>query len=226
MIQKATPETILKLHDQLSNELPQIKGKWGFSFKVFRNNPYSIDISKGDDATLQQARFLHVFKPTYLKDACVCLIDKKTSATLLGRVLEDSDESIGREVPVIAGSHLHKGATSGLNDPFDFFVAQKLQSLWVQRQSIRGDGGQIYELENGNLTIRTSNVFLHGIFKGLLIQIEVQNKESKLDREEVLKKVTSKYNIPLGKIYCNVLDASSPDYNSDLCLQYSEVLNF
>lgn len=231
LVQKATPETITQFHDQLSNELPSLKGKWGFSFKIFRNNPFSIAPELAETAgTSPDAKFLYTLAPSYVGGTCISLINKRSACVFSKVIEEESGDLTGSMDFSIPGSHLHMGATTGLNDSFDLFVNQKLQSLWTQKQNIKGDGGQIYELENGNLIIRTSNVFLHGIFKGLLIQIEVEqgsgDKVENVSLVEVFENIISKYNIPQGNMCCEVLDSDLHDKYGDLCLQYSEILNF
>ena len=94
---------------------------------------------------------------------------------------------------------------------------------------IKGDGGQIYELENGNLCIRTSNVFLHGSFKGLLIQVEISDRSfglKNITAPELILSILKKYGINEGKVCTDVLDARSRDKYGDLCWQYSRILDF
>lgn len=127
----------------------------------------------------------------------------------------------------VPNDHLHNGATSGLNDSFDYMVNQRLQSLWTQRQVIKGDGGQIYELENGNLTIRTANVSLHGNFRGLLIQLEIgHSKLEPVEIDQIFQEVMSRYDIPSGNLCHRVMDTNNLDEFGDLALQYAEILNF
>ncbi|WPK23360.1 hypothetical protein PUMCH_000598 [Australozyma saopauloensis] len=102
-----------------------------------------------------------------------------------------------------------------------------MQSLWTQRQVIKGDGGEIYELENGNLIIRTANVSLHGNFRGLLIQLEVDHtKLATSDPEQIFQDLLAKYNIPKGNLCYKVIDSNNYDEFSDLALQYAEILSF
>lgn len=127
----------------------------------------------------------------------------------------------------IPNDHLHNGATSGLNDSFDYMINQRLQSLWTQRQVIKGDGGQIYELENGNLTIRTANVSLHGNFRGLLIQLEIgHSKLETVEIDQIFLEVMNRYDIPPGNLCHRVMDANNLDEFGDIALQYAEILNF
>lgn len=200
-----------------------LKGSWSFAFKIFRNNPYSIAPEKA--ALLLQSdesKYLHTWSPSYLPGTGVALINKSSSCVFSQVIAEEAPSD---EIPfTIPDDHLHKGATTGLNDTFDYFVAQKLQSMWTQRQSIKGDGGEIYELENQNVIIRTSNVFLHGVFKGLLIQIEIPSVTSA--DATVFEPIIQRYRIPLGHLCTEVLDPHLLDAYGDLCLQLSVILNF
>lgn len=209
----------------MSNKLPTLKGKWNFSFKIFRNNIYSIPPELANtQAQSADNKFLYTWVPSYLNDSCVTLIDKKTCGVFSHVVQEELSTPFDFAIP---NDHLHKGATTGLNDSFDFLVNQRLQSLWTQRQVIKGDGGQIYELENGNLVIRTANVTLHGNFRGLLIQLEVDHSKCEtLVVEKIFEDVMSRYDIPAGNICHEVMDPTNLDEFGDLALQYAEILNF
>lgn len=169
-------------------------------------------------------KYLYTWIPSYLHDSCVTLINKR-SAGVFSHIVE---EELPEPFPFAIGNdHLHKGATFGLNDLWDTVVALRMQSLWTQRQVIKGDGGDIYELENGNLVIRTANVSLHGNFRGLLIQLEVDHtKLTASDPEQIFKDLLAKYEIPKGKICYKVIDCNNFDEFADLALQYSEILSF
>lgn len=236
LVQRATPETLTQFHDQLQNELPRIKGKWHFLFKIFRNNPYAVDEAVAElESVLSELKFLYTLVPSYLSDALVTLINRRSICIAPTMIEEEAEAALQKggavESPItIPNDHLSAGATLGLNDPFDVFVSQKLASLWTLRQLVKGDGGNIYELENGNLTIRTSNVFLHGNFRGLLIQIELANSlvdtKNPLSFEAAFRNVCQRYNTPEGAMSCAVLDPKFLDPYGDVCLQYSEILNF
>ncbi|CAI5759462.1 unnamed protein product [Candida verbasci] len=226
LVHNATPDTILQFHDQLSNELPITKGRWNFNFKIFRNNQYSIPQNQPELTESKESKFLYTLSPSYLIDSTICLINNKSSGVFTNSIEEEVKELGHSHELTIPNFHLHLGATTGLNDKFDFFTHSKLQSLWLQRQLIKGDGGQIYELENGNLCFRTSNVFLHGNFRGLLIQIEINIKEEGIDLEEKFNRIKNKYNIPDGNLCCDVINSGRFDKYGDLCLQYSKILNF
>lgn len=225
LVHKATPETILQFHDELTNKLPTLKGKWSFSFRIFRNNIYSIDPEIAETHTTSpDTKYLYTWAPSYMNDSCVTLINKNAAAVLSHVVQEELSNPSPFAIP---NDHLHKGATTGLNDLFDILVNQRMQSLWTQRQVIKGDGGQIYVLENGNLVIRTANVTLHGNFRGLLIQIEVNHaKLDDLNLEKIFGDLLAKYDIPPGKLCYDVMDSDELDEYGDLALQYAEILNF
>lgn len=230
----ANPESITQFHDELSNELPQLKGNWNFSFKIFRNNPYSIPPEPAGSKLAEvskETKFLHALTPSYLKDCCVCLINQRSIGVFTNLIEEEVvDANAASDGMTIPSDYLHLGATTGLNDSFDMFTAHKLQSLWNLKQNIRGDGGQIYVLENGNLTIKTSNIFLHGIFKGLLVEIILDHVPLATPDadylEQYFQNIITNYKIPKGRICCDLVDAKKLDKYGDLCLQYSEILNF
>ena len=213
----------MQFHDQLLNELPVLKGNWNFSFKIFRNNPYSIPPEKALELLQSdESKCLHTWSPSYLPGTGVALINKSSSCVFSQVIAEEAgNENVEFTIP---DAHLHQGATTGLNDPFDYFVAQKLQSMWTQRQTVKGDGGEIYELENERVIIRTSNVFLHGVFKGLLIQIEIPSITTA--DATVFEPGIQRYRIPQGRICAEVLDPNLLDKYGDLCLQLAEILNF
>lgn len=225
LVHNATPETIVQFQDELSNKLPTPRGKWSFNFKVFKNNIYSIPQELAElQVTSPENKYLYVWSPSYLNDSCVTLINKTTAGVFSHVVQEELSTPFEFSIP---NSHLHQGATSGLNDSFDYMLNQRMQSMWVQRQLIKGGGGQIYELENGNLVIRTANVTMHGNFRGLLIQVEVDHsKLEQVDPEQIFADLMSKYDIPVGNLCLKVIDPLRLDHYSDLALQYSEILNF
>ncbi|RLV89539.1 Mediator of RNA polymerase II transcription subunit 20 [Spathaspora sp. JA1] len=199
---------------------------------VTANNPYSIAPGSTESTTTDDSQqFLFTLTPSYLPDSTITLINNKSSGVFTNLIEEEASE-LGHppELLTIPDPHLHRGATTGLNDNFDLFIGQKLQSLWLQRQLIKGDGGQIYELENGNLCIKTSNVFLHGNFRGFLIQIDLNDHLCDLENPKSFRKVfegvCEKYGIPAGNLCCDVLDVNWLDKYGDLCFQYSKILNF
>lgn len=171
------------------------------------------------------AKYLHSLTPSYLPDSSIVLIDKKSVGVFPTVVAE---EMTAQSEILIPDDHLSGGATTGLDDPVDVFISSRLQSLWTQRQTIKGDGGQIYQLENGNLIIKTSNVTLHGNFRGLLIQIDMADWDAsdKKGVQKAFERVCNEYSVPNGNLNCNVLSRKRFDKYGDLCLQYAENLNF
>lgn len=225
LVHQASPQTILQFHDEMCNKLPAIKGKWNFTFKIFRNNIYLIppELAATHD-TAPNSSFMYTWVPSYLHDACVTLVDKKSAAVFSHVIQEELGSTDELAVP---DNHLHEGATTGFNDSFDIMVGLRMQGLWTLRQAIKGDGGQIYELENGNLVIRTANVSLHGNFRGFLIQIEAdESKMPTADPKQIFDDLIAKYDIPQGKLCYLMMSPKKPDVYGDLALQYAETLNF
>ncbi|GMG28239.1 unnamed protein product [Ambrosiozyma monospora] len=155
--------------------------------------------------------------------------------------------------------HISYGCCNSLPDDTeeDFeMMLEKLQSLWSLKQIIKGEGGFSYlltvKLPTGNAVglgeesetfetfkLRTCNCFLHGAFKGFLIEIEHISRDGKtvigseLIRKfthsiEKIKQLIEVYKFPGEKdnLCFNVLSESKLDYLSDLCQQYCDALQF
>lgn len=122
----------------------------------------------------------------------------------------------------IPKSLIDSGCSNGSVDNLDHIIQTKLQSLWLLRQTLKGESGNSYELMNGNLIIRTMNVFLHGNFKAFLIQLEYLGTGNGLEKIEEFTKALS---IPEGKLCTSILN-DKPSYLADLALQYTEALQF
>lgn len=117
---------------------------------------------------------------------------------------------------------IDSGCSNGSVDSLDHILQTKLQSLWLLRQTLKGENGNSYELMNGNLIIRTINVFLHGSFKAFLIQLEYLGA---VNGHEKIEEFTKLLNIPDGKLCTKILNGK-PNYLGDLALQYTEALQF
>ncbi|KAI5957420.1 SRB2 [Candida margitis] len=229
LVENASPDTIIQFQDQLANDLPMKKGKWNFAFRIFKNNPYAIpqEIAH-QELQNSESKFMYTLSPSYLPGSTLTLINGRSVGVFSNTIHEEAQE-LGLQTECVPDSHLDLGATTGLNDTFDVLANQKLQSLWTQKQMIKGDGGQIYELENGNLCIRTSNVFLHGSFKGLLIEVDINEKSFTMKNvpvSELISSILKRYGISGGHVCTDVLDESSRDKCGDLCWQYSRILDF
>lgn len=178
---------------------------------------------------------------------------------------EDTIEEAQRNKLLL--QHIKMGCCSNLSaysaETFETLVSSRLQSLWALKQSIKGEGGFGYIInvplkQSGNdddetdkFRLRTSNCFLHGIFKGFLIEIEhIDEKEDEKERIEDLhhkltdlekknrlimrftksigkiKELIEMYHFPEGNLCFNVLNETKLDYLSDLCQQYCDALQF
>lgn len=167
--------------------------------------------------------------------------------------------------------HIKNGCCSNLSMDsskcFETLISTKLQSLWTVKQTIKGEGGLGYilnvhlppasgqEAQNDDeittFRLRTSNCFLHGTFKGFLIEIEhIDVKADELEREQdrhhklsdlqkknrlimrftksigKIKALINAYHFPQGNLCFNVLNETKLDYLSDLCQQYCDALQF
>ena len=178
---------------------------------------------------------------------------------------EDTIEEAQRNKLLL--QHIKMGCCSNLSaysaETFEALVSSRLQSLWALKQTIKGEGGFGYIInvplkQSGNdddetdkFRLRTSNCFLHGIFKGFLIEIEhIDEKEDEKERIEDLhhkltdlekknrlimrftksigkiKELIEMYHFPEGNLCFNVLNETKLDYLSDLCQQYCDALQF
>lgn len=178
---------------------------------------------------------------------------------------EDTIEEAQRNKLLL--QHIKMGCCSNLSaysaETFETLVSSRLQSLWALKQTIKGEGGFGYIInvplkQSGNdddetdkFRLRTSNCFLHGIFKGFLIEIEhIDEKEDEKERIEDLhhkltdlekknrlimrftksigkiKELIEMYHFPEGNLCFNVLNETKLDYLSDLCQQYCDALQF
>lgn len=178
---------------------------------------------------------------------------------------EDTIEEAKRNKLLL--QHIKMGCCSNLSaysaETFEALVSSRLQSLWALKQTIKGEGGFGYIInvplkksgdddeENDKFRLRTSNCFLHGIFKGFLIEIEhIDEKEDEKERIEdshhkltdlekknrlimrftksigKIKELIEMYHFPEGNLCFNVLNETKLDYLSDLCQQYCDALQF
>lgn len=99
-----------------------------------------------------------------------------------------------------------------LQGDFDSMLNTKLQSLWMHRQTIKGEGNA-YELNGGEIKLRMANMFLQGGYKGLIIEVDYENDhdEDKSEQEAIMSKINStlsQFNITLSKDNNNDLKIS------------------
>ncbi|ODV93143.1 hypothetical protein PACTADRAFT_35779 [Pachysolen tannophilus NRRL Y-2460] len=213
LVEKALPNSITSFHDLLSNELPKTSGKWSFELKIYLNNKYS----KPDNFNVQQVpnKYLVTLTTSYLPNKTISMINN-TKAIMTSSYLSSNDEI----------DHFEKGCCNSTSlDPFDFIISNKFQNLWNLKQSIRGEGGNSYEITVNNLNIndpniiqslpkelieevnntydtfriRTANCSLHGSFKGFLIEIEYIDKEEAKDKTSDYNEI-QQFHIKINKI--------------------------
>ncbi|CAN6651993.1 mediator of RNA polymerase II transcription subunit 20 [Trichomonascus vanleenenianus] len=78
------------------------------------------------------------------------------------------------------------GVATTLKGDFDLILMTKLQSLWIPRQTMKGDGN-MYEIGDGEFVFRLVNVTLQGVFKGLLVEVEYSGPAT--DKDAVIAKI-------------------------------------
>lgn len=194
-MEKALPSSITSFHDSLANELPKSLGKWSFELKIYLNNKYS----KPDNYTIVQIpnKYLVSLQTSYLPNKTVSMINNSKAIVTTHALDEDNDKEL---------EQFESGASTSLDlDPFDFLITNKFQSMWILKQTIKGESGFGYEIQTNNINIdeqilnslplslsskvnnrkdsfriRTANCSLHGSFKGFLIEIEYLDDESDL----------------------------------------------
>jgi hypothetical protein len=83
---------------------------------------------------------------------------------------------------------LTNGSGTVLEGDFDTMLVTKLQSLWTQRQVIRGEGHS-YELNGGDFILRLANMFLQGGYKGLLVEVEYTKQDVASDPSATIRKI-------------------------------------
>ncbi|CDK28741.1 unnamed protein product [Kuraishia capsulata CBS 1993] len=258
-VQNAAPNSITQFHDLISNELPVPLGPWSFDLKIFLNNKYS----KPSNIHPSQVpnRYLYSLQLSYLPQKTITIINNTKSITtvtsLTANVSEKGSEvSNSKDSKDVSNSknaklkeHFLKGCSlNTTTDSFDLFVMNKLQNLWALKQVIKGESGYGYLINVANINsedsarghetfkIRTSNCFLHGTFKGFLIEIEHIETTASEEAQNIImsfsksiskiKTLIEVYKFPQGRLCFNVLSDSKLDYESDLCQQYSDALQF
>lgn len=238
VVQNALPLTISTFHDQLLNELPDVLSTlWRFELKTFRNNP----LARSDPAVAPPAAFLYTLLLLYIPGRVVSITN--TSSLLI----VTASDTVGSDHPV-PELHIRAGAATGMATPWDTVLTSKLQSLWMLRQTVRGENGKIYRLTipkatlaatesapaetvSGTLVVKTANCFLHGTFKGFLVELSWEFAEttaagSVQHRQEVLVRLAQHLQLMQGRLVVDRLNEGTEtlDPYGDLCLQYSRAL--
>lgn len=224
-IENKSLETSETIYNNLLNELPIVRNKWSFTFKRYRNNAFLVE--KKADGTVEKPKVmdLYTLSLSYLNDSTIVLINDESGGVFSSNIETETQQDLF----TILKEHVIKGAMSSPNKTFDFFISQKLKSQWTNKQTIRGEEGQIYEFSEHNYVIKTCNIFLHGNYKGLLVQIELNDVIDKNDRDMLKKKIEKiceKFSFSQKEVFCCMIDPDNSHFYLDLCLQYSKIFNF
>ncbi|KAH3668530.1 hypothetical protein OGAPHI_002284 [Ogataea philodendri] len=197
-------------------------------------------------------RYLYTLQLSYLNNQTISIINNSKSVITRipntnGLLADPTDRD-----NLALLQHIKNGCSSNISsttETFEQLVTSKLASLWTVKQTIKGEGGYGYVVSVPGLKdkggdekfkLRTSNCFLHGLFKGFLIEIE--HLDDDIDQDDVpegnnlivkftnsinkIKSLIDLYKFPEGNLCFNVLNETKLDYLSDLCQQYCDALQF
>lgn len=208
---------------------------------MFLNNKHS----KPSNIHSQQVpnRYLYTLQLSYLPCKTISIINNTKSLVTTTHL----DETSQSEKSAQLNAQFNRGASIASScNSLDAVLGARFQALWNVKQTIKGDGGFGYEVSVGKISpqrhesfrIRTSNCFLHGVFKGFLIEIEYLEHSEDVNEDKssiihlfskqigMIKKLIEVFKFPEGQLCFNVLSDSKLDYLSDLCQQYSDALQF
>ncbi|CUS23714.1 LAQU0S11e02608g1_1 [Lachancea quebecensis] len=202
--EKATPASITEFHDILSNDLVSIKEKWSFEFKTYRLTVKNLPQGS--------SKLMHVITFTNRDNQSVII--KNNSAIITSSATE-----------AVQSSLTLNGCSTGTLDTFDNLLVSKLSNLWTQRQNIKGDFGSTFKTTE--LTVRATNVFSYGGFKGLLIELECEDGVSDKDFDQRVMKIRhllDEMSIGEYRVCSSSMDPKNYNFICDLAFQYVKVL--
>lgn len=158
----ATATAISTYRSELSSQLAQNLGKWTFELKMYRPNPASIGRSEHSNGNI----------PAGQQQAAAAAGQEIGGVAALYTLTQS--HSKGDMVYVTQGSGVQTQAGVVVSDSFDMVLQNKMKSIWVQRQVLRGEGAEFELIGDayGRVKVRLANVFLQGAFRGLLFQYE------------------------------------------------------
>ncbi|SCV05569.1 LANO_0H10374g1_1 [Lachancea nothofagi CBS 11611] len=203
-VEKSAPATITELHDILSNDLISVKEKWSFEFKTFRLTVKNLPP--------ESPRLMHSITFSHRDNKSVIVKNKSAIVT----------SAMPGSIPAALTLN---GCSSASCESFDHLLTSKLSNLWTQRQTIKGDFGSTYQ--TSELTIRATNVFSYGGFKGLLIELECEEQipDSEFDqRINRIRNYLRDMSIEDYKICSDIMDPQRRNFLCDLAQQYVKVL--
>jgi hypothetical protein len=193
-VKDPSPNSITTFHDLISSQIPKILGRWSFELKIFKSNT---------QGTSTDSQFLYDL--SYGTEQSVTIVDGLSIVTT-------------GDIPK---SLIQSGSSNGACDSLDHIIQTKLQSLWLVRQTLKGENGNSYEIKNGEFIIKAINVFLHGNFKSFIIVIEYTGK--KKQGIKLIEQLARELHFPEGELCIDQL-GSQHDYLSDLAYQYTKAL--
>lgn len=155
-VQNTTVNNIASFHDQISNEIPKILDPWSFELKIYRANPIVSKLMSAvpplqqlrqqpqqlqqlQQQTAQLNKILYTLSLSYNQNQTISIINK--NCTIFNTSIDQGQ------------SLMESNCSSGFYDPLDVILQSKLTSLWVLKQSLKGEGGNSYQvtLDNGDV---------------------------------------------------------------------------
>ncbi|KAK9451725.1 mediator complex, subunit Med20 [Limtongia smithiae] len=221
--------TITSVSERITRLFPRSVGKWGFEYKLYRENPmltthhsiHSLPSQPGSQQQQQQqhmpstpARFLAQLYITKHRDDLFCLIDEPHGGYT----------SSGAAVA-------NKAVMAVFDKGMDSIVATKLQSLWTLRQTMRGEGFA-YSIGD-EFVVRVASVTMSGSFRFIVIEVEYLKSVDLASSKQPIADLIAKCDLPRGKfVYGEKIEIYKPQGANvaraftkiDNALQYVELL--
>lgn len=212
-VQNTLVNGISVFHDQITNEIPKILEPWLFELKMYRTNPVVGKLLQGQPpqkVAMLMNKTMYTLNLLYLRDKTISVVGGVTA------IFNSSPNPTLVDLACLTG-HL---------DTFDAIMAQKLTSQWQMLQTLKGEGGNSFEisvaLDQGpkdKFIVRTATCFLHGMFKGFLVEFTYLGEGNP---EEKIKLLVKK--LGLEKLRLSLAKLESDEPLGNLTLQYTQAL--
>lgn len=211
----ATPASLTEFKDALSNSLVQVLEPWSVECKTYRPAG-RMRASAGNNGATNENLPANDTSTTPLHCITFAHHGKRTVMVRNGVAMATSAQTadIAQPCAPVTGPSL---------DPLDVVLAEKLANLWHQRQVLRGDVGDAFELEH--VIVRAVNLFSPSGFKGLLIELQSRGQSNWSSELPPIENALKDIGIQGFKSCVETIGTSpSASYICDLAFQYVHVL--
>lgn len=245
-MQNTTLDAIGSFHDHISNEIPKILEPWSFSLRIYKRNALYGKLLKempdksekgGVDGSSKASRgssnMMYTLRVSYEPHKSVSVVNKGQSIVFN----TERDEML-----------TNGNCSSGFMDDVDSILQKKMKAHWHMFQTIKGEGGNSYEISVGGgeygpaggpavgpnaesdvFVVRSANCFLHGGFKGFLVEVTHLSDSPEASGKGVDKirwLIREKLGLEKGTwSFSRACDAED-DRMESLGVQYTEALKF